>query len=456
MKYVEELLWILDEPGGMARTLEAQEKTFQIRREFVHGLGLKCDCVGWCKLDLSNPRTSEILDQISLFCKENGWRVRGLYTRRYVDLESDWYELVPSDFKDNTMADRIEAVTETGEIIKTCVIRAYHEITPTPKTWGSALFVPARFRDFCLHNGNDDLDFCWARDTGKYQAEQYFHVYGKRLIPKIAADFELNGTNRKGIAESGGWLPKIAGVFHTLQQVNLPDCYLRTDLPEAGFVYAYIPTMYGNARRNTILIHKDMAQRMLTQKIIPASALRPAPVVEELPGGYAWEKTSPAACPSQNFIAQMLLEYEQQKSMNRPVRVVTEKEALKILRSAKKERKGDFQKAMPKAKGQELLETAYGSVVPYYLAANGGHLSDEYEFLPYVRAAQETDEFFRNLEAEELLDEKPEGVVIAKCSDGDLILLCSNGAVIRFSHEVPEVTEEWISLAQFIVDAINN
>lgn len=54
---------------------------------------------------------------------------------------------------------------------------------------------------------------------------------------------------------------------------------------------------------------------------------------------------------------------------------------------------------------------------------------------------------------EELLDTKPDGVVIAKCPDGDVILLCSDGMVVRFSHEMPEITEQWENLAQFFTDA---
>ncbi len=94
-------------------------------------------------------------------------------------------------------------------------------------------------------------------------------------------------------------------------------------------------------------------------------------------------------------------------------------------------------------------------VTPYYLVANGGCLSDEYELLPYNQAISENAQFQEQLQSEELLAEKPAGVVIAKCPDGDYILLCKSGEVIRFSHEAPEVTEQWLNLAQFIVDAIN-
>ena len=89
------------------------------------------------------------------------------------------------------------------------------------------------------------------------------------------------------------------------------------------------------------------------------------------------------------------------------------------------------------------------------MIANGGYLSDEYELLPFDTAAKESKLFAEELLTEELLEIKPDGIVIAICSDGDKVLLCNDGKVIRFSHEEPVATEEWVSLAQFIADAIN-
>ena len=148
-----------------------------------------------------------------------------------------------------------------------------------------------------------------------------------------------------------------------------------------------------------------------------------------------------------------ITEYEKLKKTERPLRLFSEKDALKLLRFAKKERKEDFKKALPKA--IDVAETSYAPVLPYYMIANGGYLSDEYEFLSYNEANAENAHFIEELRAEELLDDKPNGVVFAKCPDGDRILLCENGNVIRFSHEEPTVIEEWVNLAQFIVDAIN-
>ena len=92
-------------------------------------------------------------------------------------------------------------------------------------------------------------------------------------------------------------------------------------------------------------------------------------------------------------------------------------------------------------------------MVPYYKVANGGLLSDEYELLSMERSIDTSQSFRQELEAEGLLENKPEGIVIAKCIDGDKVLLCE-GEVIRFRHEAPEIAEHWQSLAQFIAEAI--
>lgn len=455
MKYLEELLWILDSPGGFGNTLETQNKTIKICTDFVHSLSLKCDCVGWCKMDLSDPRTPEILNKISEFCKENGWRARGWYTRRYVDVQSDWYELVPSGFKDNTLCDEIDTISANGKKINTSVIRAFHELSATPKEWGEDIYVPERFHKFCLQHNLDEADFCWVKDKGKYEAEQYFHIYGKQLIPQIAVDYDIKKTNTRLIEAAGGWLPKIVKVFHEIQHIDLQDCYLIDDLPNSVIAYAYIPRTFSTSGRHSILLHKDIVQPLLQQKILSSSSLRPAVIVKSLPGGYSLKKTQPIDRPTHKFMEMMLEEYKKLKSTPRPMRAVSEKEALKILRLAKKERKEDFQKALPKSKSQSLLNTEYNVLIPYYSIANGFYLSDEYELLPLVQAIKENEEIQGHLREEELMDSMPTGIVIGRCPDGDVVLLCNDGKVIRISHEEPVILEQWPTLAQFFADAIS-
>ena len=478
LRYTEELDWILDKVD----TCMSDEEKYAENIAFVHSLGLKCDCVGWSKLDLADPRTPEILEKISIFCRQNNWRMRCYYTRQYIDLQSDWYELNPSEFKDSTFDGLIKAPSASGESVSLCVLKAFHELTPAPKSYGHPIIlVPERFRNACLRCGIDDLDFCWAQDKGKYESEQYFHIYAKHTIPKIATDYRLDKASPDRIKDAGGWLPALANIVHKFQQINLPVCYLRSDLPETGIVQAQVvhkyqvmlpvystqllqntgsntpqlvPQNVTELAQNTILIHKDIAAILLQEKALPASALRPAPVVDALPGGYMWESCIVVDRPTADFCQKMSAAYEKLKETPRPAHIMTEKDALKVLRAAKKDRKEDFQKALPRAKAAELADTAYTPLMSFYLVCNGGFLSEEYELLSYQRSPVETAEFYRALAGEELLMERPEGIVIAKCPDSDAVLLCNNGTVIRFSHEAPEVIDRWASLPQFIVDAV--
>ena len=135
---------------------------------------------------------------------------------------------------------------------------------------------------------------------------------------------------------------------------------------------------------------------------------------------------------------------------------LVEKDALKILRKAKADRKEDFGKKLSKVKAEALFETKHAPILPYYLITNGGWLSDEYRLLSVDESIAETKEFYNLLESEELLEAKPDGIVICTCANGDWVLQLRDGAVIRFSHETPEITEKWPSLEQFIVDSIND
>ena len=451
MKIIETLDWILDNDD---KSIVDDEK-YRLNIEFVHSLGLKCDCVGWSTLDLQNPRADEILSAIDSFCKKNGWKARGVYTRKYADYTSDWYELVPSAFKDNTLYGSDECESERGETVKIYNLRAYNELRPSPKWWYESILVPERFRDACIRHGITDVDFCWAKDKGKYQAEQYFHLYSNKQVPTIAEGRNLTIEDRGKIDALGGYLPKIADIFYKLQLNELQDCYIEADIPNSNIALAYCPKTFSYCGKNKFLIHKNFAQTLLQEKAISQSDLMLAMVVKELPSGYTLSRTVMPDRPAASCLQKSIAEYEKLKNTERPLRLISEKDALKLLKLAKKERKEDFKKAFPKAKAVDIAETRYAPVLPYYLIANGGYLSDEYELLSYDIATEENKLFTQELLSEEMLEAKPDGIVIAKSPDGDKILLCSDGKVIRFSHEQPVAIEEWVSLAQFVADAIN-
>lgn len=451
MKIIETLDWILD---NYDETMTDEDK-YRLNREFVHLLGLKCDCVGWSTLNLQNPRANEILSAIDAFCKKNGWKARGCYHRTYSDYTSDWYEIVPTAFNDNTLCGSVECEGKQGKNVEVYNIRAYHEPRPAVKYWYESVLVPERFRDACIRHGITDVDFCWARDMGKYQAEQYFHLYGNCRVPTIAVGKDITINDKEKIELLGGYLPRIADIFYNLQKINLQDSYIESDIPSCNIAYAYCPRTYSYIGKNNFLIHKNFAQILLNEKAISESDLTPAMVVKELPGGYTLDNTITYNRPTSVYLQKSISEYEKLKNTQRPLRLISEKDALKIMRSAKKERKEDFQKPLSKTKVSDIAKTSYAPILPYYLIANGGHFSDEYEFLKFDKAVEENELFTEELLTEELLESKPDGIVFAKCANGDMILHCDNGKVIRFSHEAPVAIEEWASLSQFVADAIN-
>ena len=450
MNFYEELLWILDKKGNKLN----EDEIYQQNIDFVHSLGKKCDRVGWSKLT-SDDDIISILNEIKKFCKTNGWTARGNYERIYTDIKSDWYELKTSSFSDASFYDTVEVKSESGKSITLKMINAYKELKSSPKD-DFGICVPERFRNACLNNNIDNVKFCWVQDKGKYEAEQYFNIYPDFLIPRVACDrgLGLKNNNMQRINDLGGFLPEIASVFSDLD-MDLPDCYLAEDMPEGGIAYSYYPDTDTYCGRYKILIHKDVAEILVREKALSWNKLKPVPILGTCPEGYILDKNISYDIPMQKYIDDSIKNYEILKESNRPLRVISEKDTLKVLRQSKKDRKEDFSKPLCKKLIEKLETSELKNLTPYYKIANGGNLSDEYSFLSYENTFIESIDFFNNIEKEELLNNKSEGVVIAKCADGDVVLLLSNAKIIRFSFESLEVIKEWNSVAQFFFDAIN-
>lgn len=460
MKYTEKLDWILDKDGQSGWSEEKSRQNI----EFVHSLGLKCDCVGWSTLDPSSAQAEEILAAIERFCRENGWSARGMYTRRYVG-ESDWYEISFADAKDSFFGDFRETAGDRGGTVRVCTVKAYQELTAAPKLrFLEYMLVPERFREVCTQAGFNDVDFCWAQDKGRYDAVQYFHIYPQHAVGHMTEStfFHWYAEGVRGydsrqtarLRELGGSLPRLAEVFSDLM-ISLPRCYLSSELPVSGFSSAFRPpdSRFGSGRQQ-ILVHRDTAALLLKDRALQASRLAPVPVLDVFLPGYVSVEAMRQEAPVPEIREELFREYERLKATARPVRMVTEAEALKLLRAAKKARRDVFSKALPRAKAALLADTPWATLAPYYQIVDGGFLSDEYELLSQSCAAEETAAFQRALKAEELLEDKPDGVAFARCPDGDLVLLQTNGTVVRFSHEAPEITDRWPSLPQFMADAI--
>lgn len=457
MKFTETLDWILDKDGASCYN----EEFTQQRIAFVHSLGLKCDCVGWSKLNLGDPHAPDILGAIRRFCEENHWGARGWYTREFAEEESDWYAIRFAEASNRFLGNRTQVSAEDGGKAEVLSVKACQDMAAAPKDWAELKLVPEQFREACIKLDLTDVEFCWAQDRGKYRSAQYFHIYPHHAVPRMAGSYYLHYTAdpsvkgpEKRTLTLGGSIPLLTEIFYDLR-VSLPNCYLKSDLPEQGFSSAYIAGRPWMPGRQNILIHKDTVRQLLDEKALSPSMLMPVPVLDAFPAGYDILDTTRQFPPTREVRDELLEKYEELKANPRPIRAVSEKDALKLLRAAKKERKEDIKKALPKSRSAELIDTPYAPLLPYYQIANGALLSDEYELLPYDGALSENTQFFASLQSEELLTEKLNGIVFAKCVNGDTVLLCEDGAVIRFSHEAPEITDQWLGLPYFFADALN-
>lgn len=456
MNYTEKLLWILD-PVDEAKRFG--EEKYQENRDFVHSLGLKCDCVGWCELDLSNPNTESYLTSITAFCQSHGYTARGWYTRTYVGTEGEWYRLGTGKIPNDAIHEHTEIYAPVVSDRPCVAVKGYLLEPPTVRSdgWRDTL-IPDRVKRGLEELGEVGLTFCWIRDVGRYEAESYFQLYTDTSVARYWSGMRVDRyvvsfkkdedpTLQARIRSFGGMLPRLIEIFSDLM-ITMPDCYPASELPKEGVVDVFAP------RLHELLIHRTTAQKLLDTKIISPRDLAPVFVAEECPAGYAEEKGYKRPRPSAEYIASMEAARQKLAERPRPRRAITEKQALSTLRKAKKERAEDFSKAMPKAAAAALADTPYAPLVPYYTITAGGDLSDEYALLTYAEALEETRLWREDLASEELLEKPPQGIVMVRCPDGDRVLLTDEGRVIRFSHEAPEVIGEWPTLSQFIYDSI--
>ncbi len=457
MEYREELHWILDK---ISRETTYDESLCQCNIDFVHSLGLKCDCVGWCRLDLARPKAAEILNAIEAFCRKEGWTARGYYERTCVDADAEWYELKQTFFKDNALSGRESVAGVHGEL-RMEVLRAYRETNAGPKYLFDHYAVPERMRRVLAEV--PELDFWWLRDRGRYAAEPYFALlprqtvahmgYGHLWMRKEKAQAQF--PEQAILDAMGGRAPRMGTLMQDVQ-VKQPRCYLRSELPEGGVVWAYHRDWPRRFLQCAVLLHREVAQRLLDAKALGPGDLLPVPVVEELGPGYTLLETTPEPRPTAEALARQWADYEAFSRVSRPRQQVTQKQALTQLRRAKRERPEDFRKPLPKARAEALAGTAWEPLIPCYRITDGGCLDTEYEYTLLSQGdwEKQNGEFQAALAKEELLEQPLKGVKFGRCADGDSLLLCQDGTVVRFGHEEPVILEQWQSLHQFLFEIL--
>ena len=452
----ETLMWILDYVDQSGAKINTGEKGYARNRDFAHSIGLKSDTVGWMEMNLSAVDYINVLEKAKAFCKENSCELRGYYRCAPDYRESDWYILKLPFFK--FYPDFDDFIDENGQNIRIAALPAYNEGPDLLHNYASERFIEI-YKKYNMKG----LKFCWVRDTGKYASKQYFNIFGEHYISKAAQPFELNyrSERKKKLADFfikdkisekydaiGGALPEIYGYFRDLT-VYAPNYYPKNEMPESGFAF-FSESRFSHPQ---MLVHRNEAEILIREKIISTKNLEPALFYQDVPFSHKELPAVPFSVPGDKLISSRNAVYENFITIERPVRKATEKQALSILRKAAKQHAEYIDKKIPKQKADEISNTEFAFLVPYYLVTAGGSISDEYHFLQYEQAVEFNSEFQNDMANDDYAREiLPKGIVFGACADGDLILHLDDGKVVRVNHEQPEVLEEWPSVAQFIFD----
>ncbi len=486
MKFEEHLSWILDdkkdtysyEEEVLDKCISRSEwveknwskhvETVKKNIEFVHALGLKCDSVGWCSLDINRPDIDSLLERINAFVLKEGLYLRGNYNRVCSDFDCEWY-LLESQYLSNGEWDYVNVTDRDGNPLTIDEIYAYKVPKFIQVLWDNKLpHVNEDIRNCCRNHRFSGIDFYWIRDIGRYNATQFFGLITENIVPEFACDRYLSyrdskNTKYKNIDHSvgsplyqrylalGGALPRLSQMFYDLS-INLPIQLPKNKMPETDFAYVYF--YRGDYSRHYALIKKNAADILLSEKVIRKEYLTPVVLYDIEPGGYYIQTSEIILYPSEKVIKKLEFDYYKLKENPKPERKASEKDALKLFRNMKRLRPEDFQKGLAKKKLETLVATSYELFSPYYSISDGGYLSDEYNFLSYSESLKETQAYLVEIEKEELHIDRYTGVVIAKCADGDTVMTCNDGSVKRISHETMAVCERWDTVAQFFFESL--
>ena len=442
MKYIlrEELIWIIDKQ----KNTSGDENEYKENREFVHSLGLKCDYVGWCNLDLDSENADKIIEKIEKFCEDTHSYLRGYYKRTSSSEENEWYILktkyISTDYFENENEIRVYKIPKN--------INCLYENTKS-----AIALVSDTFRKVCITEGFSGITFNWKKDIGKYKSLQYFNMYLSSIVPNFYSCNNLSAADPEGrnkLFKLGGKLPKLIPLFYDIN-IDIPICIQKNDLPNTDFAYYKYDTF--SYVETGILIRKKAVTILLERRLITKSDLVYVNILDDIPPHYEKylsEKLQPISTENVQSIQKA---YEEFLLLPKQERVASEKMALQLLRKQKNGEKEYYNKSLSKSHCDLMLGTIYEAMVPYYKVCDGGVLSDEYTLLSYFESVVETKKFIEDQVLEELID-PINGIAIAKCADGDVILLTLEKEVKRISHENYEIIELWENVATFIYDAL--
>ncbi|MCP4614377.1 MAG: hypothetical protein GY845_37315 [Planctomycetes bacterium] len=474
-------------------------------REFVYSLGLKFCGFPWSTIDLDSPNIDLFLKRAEELIVDGkavfyGANVLSQNLIEDNDFQAEWYQLGFGTRFDSE-------IDKNGcETIKAYTIPPNLNIATGPMT-RFYNYVSERFKNVVENNNLTGLDFVWVKDIGRYKAPQWFvpvawNPIGRGVDHPWFDSSARFGSGRSMISPnpvfrrgmSSVYLPMIKRDFTLLGSVHakLIDLYshcddeyllsidsyprfLRHYLPATDFAYFWGYTddhkqKNGEIWKERMIYLNRKARDILIQhNVISRKEAIPVLVFDKLPDGYQLlDGTAPLPEPllSVDQITdkkiQLSSDWANHNAIEKPIRSIQIKEALKYLRKAKKDHPSDYNKGLSKLKKQNLPVNLPSNWVQVLSVSNGCKLNDKCTFLPIEEIQSAYDEYYDKIVLPSF-DDYPydcKHLPIGANIHGDWYSLEDNGSdtvdsrVFQVSHEDLSIVFEWATIPLFVFDML--
>ncbi|MBQ8586336.1 MAG: hypothetical protein IJ452_08670 [Butyricicoccus sp.] len=424
------------------------EVGYAASRAFARELGCRSDSVGWAHKENVTP---EFMDELEGMTQKTGAELRGgmgIYLSE--PLESGWYRLhMEYGAEDGWAWERFrwEEYPEEKPVIRQ--FKSYLAAPAYPIMAGihdEVCYVPEHVKTALQNLCGDAVDFLWLEDIGRYEAVQYYNLLPKTMLKSCLGGFDCvkapcRGARTAAAACFGETAARLSRLFGELM-ISLEFGVYRSWLPDSG-ITGFIKNTE-NVRE--LLLRQDIRNGLIAAGVCKESDFEPLRVFEDDdPCACDWPEVE-GCLPVVPEVVRSELERRHAKLMKkkRPKRTATEKTALKALRLLKKEDPGNFGKRIPPAVSEQLTVP---QLLPYYKLSNGFSFA-EYDIFRAEELTEKTAELLQMQESENFaLDDL---VAAFGYSDGEWLLLLTDGRVVRYAVGDPLWIAEWPTLAMFM------
>lgn len=435
------------------------------REAFAKEQGMKCDGVGWMRIDLKAD--FEKLRQISQAAKAKGVKLRGVYEKKAVDPSAEWYRFSP---KNAFAISDISYAHKLGDYY-------YYKVKAYKAPRGCSImgcslmgqYVSQAFVDGCKELGLTGLDFIWTPDSGKYQAASFYSPIflerAKRCIFPIRMQCLKKETYNYPSLEPVAGRYDFAAVKEYYRQADFPEgrlCEVEKymdhlnavlplaveydSMPDADFAYCYL-----SGAGPISLIRADALEKMTAAGVVRREDFEPVTCTDAKEQNLLIRE-----CDENREVGQMLknkAHFEklrlQLAAKERPEFVPSEKEVLALLKKYKKNHSEYLNRAISKTLAEKVENSSYRPLLPYYKVGCGGRLAeDTYEYFYYETAVERN-----NVWHEEYSDLLQDAVLFGKSCDDNYLMLHGE-QVYEVSCHDHGIVKRWENLYLFFYEKL--